>query len=57
MRDLSIVDYEDVLFTDKDHVLTLSTCHSDHVHRRVIHALMIYQSIPEDPGEDAITLE
>lgn len=57
MRDQSIVDYEDVLFTDKDHVLTLSTCHSDHVHRRVIHALMIYQSIPEDPGEDAITLE
>lgn len=57
MRDLTTVDFEEVPFSRNDRVITLSTCHSDHVHRRIVHAQLIYEKTPGKPGEDAITLE
>ena len=48
IKGLSTVDFEDVTFSGSDRVITLSTCHADHVHRRVVHALMIHSELPQD---------
>lgn len=48
IKDWSTVDFEDIDFAKSDRVITLSTCHADHVHRRVVHALMIHSELPPD---------
>ena len=55
MKAQSLVKYEDYPFSKTDRVITLSTCHADHTHRRVVHALLIHSERPEQPekGEGA----
>lgn len=48
MKAQSLVDFEDVNFSANDHVITLSTCYSDHVHRRIVHAIRIHAEVRTD---------